>query len=341
MKKQSIEADRMDRRRFLAGLGTLVGTGALAGPAVAAVLNAEAGTNPAGIPMRILGRTKAKVTIVGLGSACVGHSMPGAGVGVPVYRAALEAGVNLVDTARGYDDAEGYLGELMPQWRDKIFLTTKAMPDGATPREAATAMRESFEKSLRLLKTDHVDLFYLHNVGNYRPEILLGPGGPLEFAKQMKDSGKTRFIGVTGHCRTPRFVDILKTGEIDALMVVLNFVDYHTYRFEEAILPEARKQGCGILAMKVFGGHGRGFAGYRQRGPSKMPAARLEQAMRYSLSIEGVASAVIGTYTAEEVRQNVEWAKRYQPLSASERMALRQTGQDLAASWGARFGPAA
>jgi uncharacterized protein len=331
----------MDRRQFLAGLGTLVGTGAFAGSAVAAALNADAGRNAAGIPMRLLGRTKEKVTIVGLGTACVGHSMPGAAVGVPVYRAAMEAGVNLIDTARGYDDAESYLGELMPEWRDKILLTTKAMPNGATPQEATREMQRHFEQSLRLMKTDRVDLFYIHNIGNYQPAIILGQGGPLEFAKKMKDTGKTRFIGVTSHCRVPRLVDVIKTGEIDVLMVVLNFVDYHTYRFEEQILPEARKQGCGILAMKVFGGHGRGFAGYRQRGPGKMPAEHLEQAMRYSLGIEGVASAVIGTYTIDEVKQNIAWAKRHQPLPAEEMGALRKQGQEMASSWGVRFGPPA
>lgn len=331
----------MDRRQFLAGLGTLVGAGALAGTALAATLNSDAGTNAAGLPLRTLGRTKEKVTLLGLGTACVGHSMPGANVGVPVYRAAMEAGVSLIDTARGYDDAEGYLGELMPQWRDQIFLTTKAMPNGATPAEAARAMQRDFERSLRLLKTDHVDLLYIHNAGNQQPEIILGPKGPLDFVRQMKATGKTRFIGVTSHCRVPRLTRILQTGEIDVIMVVLNFADYHTYRFEEDILPEARKQGCGILAMKVFGGHGRGFGGYRQKGPSKIPRGHLEPALRYSLSIEGVASAVVGAYTIEEVRENVEWAKRFKPLNADESVALRLKGKELAANWGTRFGPAA
>ena len=148
MNELSIAAERMDRRRFLAGLGTAIGTSALTGSAVAAVLNADAGMNAAGIPMRVLGRTKEKVTTFGLGSACVGHSMPGAGVGVPVYRAALEAGVNLVDTARGYDDAEGYLGELMPQWRDKIFLTTKAMPDGDSAESVSVNVPSVFTPAL-------------------------------------------------------------------------------------------------------------------------------------------------------------------------------------------------
>jgi len=329
------------RRQFLTGLGALAGATAWGAPKLLTRLNADAGKNAAGIPMRVLGRTGAKITILGLGTAPIGHSTPGAAVGVPVYRAALEAGINYVDTARIYDDAEQYLGELMPQWRDRIFLTTKAWPNGDDARAAAQAMQKSFEQSLRLLKTDHVDLLHVHNVGNHDPAMILAPGGPLEFAKKMKDKGLTRFIGITGHNRPARFADILQTGEVDVLMVALNFADYHQYRFEEDILPLARKQRCGILAMKVFGGHFHNFAGYKQRGPAKMPADLLEQALRYSLGIDGVAGAVVGVYGIEEVRQNVAWAKRWRPLRPNEHAALRAAGRKLAAEWGPRFGPVA
>ena len=166
--------------------------------------------------------------------------------------------------------------------------------------------------------------------------MILAPGGPLFCARP-----ETRFIGITGHNRPPRFKSLIETGEFDVLMVVLNFADYNIYRFEEEILPVARKHQCGILAMKVFGGHRNNFAGYRRRGPSKMPEEFLERALRYSLGIEGVAGAVVGVYSAEEVRQNVEWAKRWQPLSKVESESLRAAGKNLAAEWGPRFGPAA
>lgn len=329
------------RRQFLAGLSTFVGATAVSGSALAA-LNANAGKNSAGIPQRVLGRTGQKVTMVGLGCAPVGHSMPGAEIGVPVYRAALEAGINYVDAARGYDDAEKYLGELMPSWREKIFLVTKALPQGDDPRAAAKKMQESFETSLRLMNTSHVDLLHIHSIGSSAtPEQIVAPGGPLEFVRKMKDQGKTRFIGITGHNRAARFAPVIETGEIDVLMVALNFVDYHTYRFEEETLPVARKHGCGVVAMKVFGGHSGGFAGYRKAGPAKMPSEYLERALRYALTIEGVALAVVGPYTADEARQDAAWAKRFSPLSREEMLALRETGKTLAPAWGPRFGPVA
>lgn len=329
------------RREFLTRVGVWAGAAAIAAPDLLGALNPDAGRNAAGLPLRILGRTGAKITILGLGSAPIGHSQPGAAVGVPVYRAALEAGINYVDTAHIYDDAEMYLGELMPEWRDKIFLTTKAWPKSNDAAEAAQQMQQQFEQSLRLLRTDHVDLLHIHSVADKDPAMLLAPGGPMDFVKKMKDRGLTRFIGVTAHNRHARVVELLQTGAVDVLMVPLNFADYHQYRFESEILPLACQHQCGILAMKVYGGHANNFVGYRKRGPSKMPVDFLERSLRYSLGIPGVAGAVVGVYGAEEVAQNVAWAKRWKPLASDDIAALREAGQKLVATWGPRFGPTA
>lgn len=329
-----------DRRTFLRGMSVLAGATALSGPAAFAALNSDAGRNSAGIPMRILGRTGQKITIVGLGTAPVGQSKPGLEKGAAVYAAAIEQGINYIDTAHIYDEAEDYLGEVVPKFRDKIFLATKAISGKEDPRENAREMQDQFEQSLRRMKTDHVDLLHVHSVGDRSPGLVLASGGPLDFVRKMKEKGLARFAGVTGHNHVPRFADIIDSGEVDVIMVALNFADYHQYHFEEQILPIARKHGCGILAMKVFGGHSKGAAGYGHQGPPKMPVPLLPQAMRYALGIEGVASAVIGPYTIDEVKQNVRWSKAYQPLTPGESAALREKGKALAAEWGPRFGPA-
>jgi len=336
-----VDYKKSDRRTFLKNIGALAGTVALSNHSALADLNPDAGTSHQGIPMRTLGRTGAKITILGLGTAPIGQSKPGAAIGVPVFRAALEGGINYIDTAHIYDDAESYLGELMPEWRDKVFLTTKAWPHNDDPRAAAREMEDSFHQSLQRMKTDHVDLLHVHSVGDKAPGMVLAPGGPMELAKKMKDKGLTRFIGVTGHNRPARFAELINSGEVDIIMVALNFADYHQYHFEEEILPVARKHGCGILAMKVYGGHAGGFAGYFHRGPSKMPSEYHQRAMYYSMGIEGVAATVIGAYGIEEVEQNIGWAKNYKPLSSEERLALREQGKKFAAEWGPRFGPVA
>jgi predicted aldo/keto reductase-like oxidoreductase len=338
---EPLPASGLNRRTFLGQMAALASATTLSGHAALAALNSEAGRNAAGIPQRVLGRTNEKITILGLGSAPVGLSKPGIGPATAVYRAALDAGINYVDTAHIYEEAESYLGELVPQYRDRIFLTTKALPRGDNPRDAARDMQGQFEESLRRLKTTHVDLLHVHSIGDTPPDQILASGGPLEFAGKMKEKGLTRFIGVTGHNHVPRFAEVIDSGLVDVIMVALNFADYHQYHFEETILPVARRHQCGILAMKVFGGHSKGLGGYPVPGPAKMPVELMEQAMRYSLGIEGVASAVIGPYKVEEVLQNVQWAKQYRPLSDEEQIALRERGKKLVADWGPRFGPVA
>jgi len=328
------------RRRFLAQLGILAGGTAIT-PELLGALNADAGRNSAGIPMRVLGRTGAKVTILGLGSAPVGLSKPGMAAGKDVYEAALDAGVNYVDTAHIYDEAETYLGKLMPKWRNRIFLATKARPEKENAKEAARQMQEQFEESLRRLKTDHVDLLHIHSVTDNDPEMILAPGGPMDFVVKMKEKGLTRFVGLTGHNRHHRMAELLKTNQVDVMMVALNFADYHQYQFEKDILPAALEQRCGILAMKVFGGHRNNLSGYYERGPAKLPEDHLEQSLRYSLGIPGVAAAVIGVYGKEEITQNVAWAKRWTALTAEELVSLRAEGRKLVSEWGPRFGPVA
>lgn len=328
------------RREFLSSLGVWASATAFT-PSLLGALNSDAGKNAAGLPLRILGRTGAKVTILGLGSAPVGLSKPGTAAGVAVYRAALEAGINYVDTAHIYDDAETYLGELVPKWRDQIFLATKARPESDDAKEASRQMQHQFEESLRRLKTDHLDLLHIHSVADNDPAMILAPGGPLDYVKKLKEKGLTRFIGITAHNRHARLAELLKTGAVDVLMVALNFADYHQYRFEEEILPLARQQQCGILAMKVYGGHRNNLGGYSKRGPAKMPDDYLERSLRYSLGIQGVAGAVVGAYGVEEIEQSVAWAKRWKPLTLEEVVGLRAEGQKLATAWGPRFGPVA
>lgn len=329
----------VNRRTFLRNVSALAGAAAVSTPSVFSALNADAGKNAAGIPLRILGRTGQRVTMIGLGTAPIGYSKPGPALATEVFEAALDAGINYVDTADNYGEAETYLGGVMPRYRDRIFLATKALPTHDDPRQAAREMQEQFEQSLRRLKTTHVDLLHIHSIGDREPEMILAAGGPLEFVKKMKEKGLTRFIGVTGHNRVSRFTRVIESGEVDVIMVALNFADFHQYHFEEQILPVARRHGCGILAMKVYGGHAKGSAGYVQRGPAKIEGALLENALRYSVGIEGVAAAVIGFYGADEARQSVAWAKRCRPLSATELAALREKGRLLAGAWGPHFGP--
>jgi predicted aldo/keto reductase-like oxidoreductase len=123
-------------------------------------------------------------------------------------------------------------------------------------------------------------------------------------------------------------------------MCVLNYADRNIYNFEEHVLPAARKHNCGIVAMKAYAGIKGGFPNHRkaQVGCATEPA-RLPQALAYALDIESVAVAVVGPFTAEQGIQNVEFARKYKPLTEEQRADLLAYGKKLAETLGPRYGP--
>jgi predicted aldo/keto reductase-like oxidoreductase len=244
--------------------------------------------------------------------------------------------VNYVDTARGYGIAEEALGQVLPTRRDKVFLVTKCWTDSGAQAQ------KSFEESLRTLKTDYVDLVHVHHVGGKDIDRALAKDGILEYLLQQKEAGKTRFIGISGHARPPRFLKMLETDQIDVLMAVMNYADRNIYDFESKVLPECRKRNVGVVAMKVYAGikggfpnHPRGWVG------CNTPPALLPKALAYALDLEGVSVANVGPFTMEQAIQNVELARRYRPLTGPEREELLAYGRQLAPTLGPRYGPVA
>jgi hypothetical protein len=120
----------------------------------------------------------------------------------------------------------------------------------------------------------------------------------------------------------------------------MNFADRHTYNFEETVLPAARKRDVGVVAMKAFGGPDAKTGSWGSRKAKPMVgAAHIEMAIRYALSLPGVATANLGVHTAEQLRRNLEFVRRFKPLTAEEQDRLAATGRELAKEWGPHFGP--
>lgn len=322
------------RRSFLRGMA---GIGALS--VTGAADSSAAGVCADRVPRRLLGRTGEEVSIVGFGGAVMGHAYIGEEQALPLIHETIDLGINYIDTARIYDASEEYLGKVLPARRDEVFVVEKVRAETYAKAE------ESLDTSLKNLKLDAVDLLHIHNAGAFGDvDTVMGPKGSMEFVLEMQKKGKTRFTGVTGHTGGKKIERLAGTGKLDVLMVNLNFVDKHTYNFHEVILPTARKHNMGIVAMKVFGGRrppegGNRWAGYKTQGPASMPDQHLHDAFRYALSIEGVASAVIGVYTMDEVRQLAAWAKAFKPLTPSETERIDAVGQAISAKWQYHFGP--
>lgn len=294
---------------------------------------------PAGdgsLPTRVLGRTGAKVTILGLGTAPIGEARIDPKEAERVFGEVMDRGVNYIDTARIYGHAEEVLGNLVPSRRDRLFLVTKVWTD------TGAAAQKAFEESLTRLKVDHVDLVHIHHIGDKDIDKVLAKDGVLEYLLRQKQAGKLRFIGMSGHARPPRFVRMLETDQIDVVMAVMNYADCNTYDFEGKVLPECRKRNVGVVAMKVYAGIKGGFPNHRKGWVGCVtPPERLPQAMAYALDLEGVSSAIIGPFTFEQAVQNIEWARQYRPLTSAERESLLAYGKEVAPQLGPRYGPVA
>lgn len=317
----------LTRREFL--LRTAAAGAGIAGSSWAADA-AEA------LPTRVLGRTGARVTILGLGTAPIGEGPVETPEAARIFGEVMDRGVNYIDTAYIYGNAEEALGQLIPSRRDKLFLVTKVWTD-----EAARA-EEMLHTSLERLKTDHVDLVHIHHVGGKDVDKILAKGGLLEFLLKAKQAGKLRFIGMSGHARPPRFLRMLETDQIDVMMSVMNYADRNIYNFEGDVLPECRRRNVGVAAMKVYAGIKGGFPNHRRASVGcNTPHDRLPLALAYALDLEGVSVAVVGPYTLEQAIENVELAKRYRPLTADQRSQLLAWGKTLAEELGPRYGPVA
>jgi predicted aldo/keto reductase-like oxidoreductase len=321
--------NQITRRKFLQGV--VAGTSAAV---LLPSLASEVKDTTGALPTRILGRTNQKIPILGLGTAPLGEGPVEVEEGIKVFGEAIDRGLTYIDTARIYGEAEEILGHLIPKRRDKLFVVTKVSTDNAKAAE------QSLNKSLATLKTDHLDLVHIHSIGSKNLDRVLAKDGVLEYLLKQKETGKIRFVGISGHNRPANFVRMIQTDQIDVLMCVMNYADRNIYDFESKVLPEAIKRNVGCIAMKVYVGikggfpnHGKGYVGCVTE-PANMP-----HALAYALDLKGVHAAVIGPYTVEQAIQNVEFARNYKPLTDEQRDKLLALGKEIAPKIGPRYGP--
>jgi hypothetical protein len=259
-----------------------------------------------------------------LGTAPGGFGLPDSEA-IDLIHAALDLGVTYLDTAPGYDRAQKQLGEVMKHRRDEAFLVSKAFA-----AEGKKAL-EILEQSLKDLQTDQVDLVFVHSVGSQDVDQILASDGSLAALREAQKRGLTRYVGFTCHNKPHHAAKILREVDVDAVMFAMNFVDQHTYNFEGDVLPLAAEQDAGVAAMKVFGG----APEVEYKTPTQSILAATgdydhDLALRYALSLPGVTLSVVGMYTQEELRQNVEWARNYRPLDPIDSERLSATGAEIA-----------
>ena len=256
----------------------------------------------ANLPTTILGRTRLEVTRLGIGGAYCETS--------DGYRAALDCGVNYLDTARNYRDGddERVIGEAIAGRRHEIVLATKTIA-----RDAAGA-RKDLETSLRLLGTDYVDIWQLHYVNTAADrEQVVGPGGAYEAAVRARNEGLVRFIGVTGHDWAEVGKDVA-TGLFDTVLCWYNPAMREP---EELVFPHALAHGVGVVIMRTT-------ASDTLLEPADAPPP--EAFYRYVLEHPAVGVALMGLRDLERQRRVGQALVERLALTPEERSEIEAYG---------------
>jgi aryl-alcohol dehydrogenase-like predicted oxidoreductase len=225
----------MKRREFLKQATVTAAT-------VAASSQLKAKTPANSIPRRALGRTGEHLSIIAFGGIVVMNETTGdAG---NIVAEAVDRGINYFDVAPSYGNAQERLGPALAPYRKNCFLACKT--EGRTRDDS----RKQLEESLRLLQTDHVDLYQFHALTKMADlDKVLGPGGAMETMEAAKKEGKVRHIGFSVHSAETA-VAAMDRYPFDTILFPLNFVLYTQAGFGPQILKKAQEKQMGILALK-------------------------------------------------------------------------------------------
>src|ERR1044071_7534004 len=288
---------------------------------------------------RRFGRTDMDVSVLGFGGAEIGFEDATQDAVSKLLNAALDAGLNVIDTAECYHNSEELIGEAVSNRRKEFYLFTKCgHPHGFGERAdwSRESILESIQRSLKRLKTDKIDIVQLHSCS----EPVLKTGEAIEALQTARDRGYTRYIGYSGDSHAARFA--VETGAFDTLQTSINIAD------QEAIdltLPLAREKKMGVIAKRPIAnaawktGH-RPIDSYHHEYFERLRKLNygflhgdlnksIATALRFTLSVPGVHIAIVGTKKPARWRENAQLLEAG-PMSENEFQAIRERWEECA-----------
>ncbi len=288
---------------------------------------------------RTLGKTGMSVSVLGFGAAEIGFR------GVPVdvvdrlINGALDAGLNIIDTAECYPDSEEKIGQVVSSRRSEYVLFTKCGHESDGDNWNPKKMDAHVDRSLKRLKTDRVDLLQLHSC----TEEKLRQGDVIDVVKRARDAGKTRFIGYSGDSRAALYA--VETGIFDTLQISLSIADQESI---DLAVPAAKARNMGVIAKRPIAN-----AIWKETSkpdPYYQPywerfqklqydflkgdmRQAVSTALRFTVSVDGVHTAIVGTTQPDRWRQNAELLEAG-PLDPGSVQAIRSKWKSVsAADW--------
>jgi aryl-alcohol dehydrogenase-like predicted oxidoreductase len=267
--------------------------------------------------LRTLGRTGLKVSALGLGTSEIGYESVTQRQINELVNAALDAGLNVIDTAACYGDAEEMIGRAAGHRRADYHILTKCGHAAGIrlPDWSPELIERSIERSLKRLRTDHLDLVQFHSCSI---EVLEREAVVAALVR-ARDAGKTRFIGYSGDGEAARRA--VRSGIFDTLQISVSIADQEAI---DGAIAEARERHLGVIAKRPIANAawllepGRGgidwyYRTYRERLEKlgygflfEGPKSAVATALRFTLSVPGVHTAIVGTTRPRRWNQNAE-----------------------------------
>lgn len=292
---------------------------------------------------RQLGRTDMQVSVLGFGGAEIGFEGADETTVGRLLSSALDAGLNVIDTAECYQGSEELIGKAVSNRRNDYYLFTKCgHPRGAGSEDwSPGSLLESIERSLRRLQTDRLDLIQLHSCS----EAVLRKGDVITALQTARANGFARYLGYSGDGRAARYA--VECGAFDVLQTSINIAD------QEAIdltLPLAREKGIGVIAKRPVANVAwkeshKPIDAYHHVYWDRLSKLRYDfirdfplnqsiaHALRFTLSVPGVHTAIVGTTKPERWQENARLLGEGL-LSETEFAAIRERWDEIApASW--------
>jgi aryl-alcohol dehydrogenase-like predicted oxidoreductase len=294
---------------------------------------------------RVLGKTGLEVTRLGVGLAEIGFELTPANEAraANVLNSALDAGINFLDTSACYGNSEEFIGRTVAHRRQEYVLATKCghVAGGYEGEEwTAQTIEDSIDRSLKRMRTDHVDLIQLHTCG----VDVLERGEVIQALRDAQQAGKTRFIGYSGDNEAAEWA--IESGVFDALQTSFNLVDQ---RARTRLFPKAKANGMGIITKRPVAngawGASKSPSGYADQyferaqvmsGMGPLPGSvehRILLALGFTSAHDEVTTMIVGTQNPDHMKANIEWFNTKLPIDETLVQELHRRFDDVGQEW--------
>jgi aryl-alcohol dehydrogenase-like predicted oxidoreductase len=292
---------------------------------------------------RQFGKTDMQVSVLGFGGAEIGFEGATEDTVGRLLKGALDAGLNVIDTGECYEGSEELIGKTVADRRADYYLFSKCgHPRGAGSEDWSTgSLLDSIERSLRRLRTDRLDLIQLHSCS----EAVLRKGDAIAALRTARTKGYARYLGYSGDGLAARYA--VECGAFDSLQTSINIADQEAI---DLVLPLAREKKLGVIAKRPVANVAwkethKPISSYHHAYWERLNKLRYDfirdlpmegsvaHALRFTLSVPGVHTAIVGTTKPERWQENAKLVEKGK-LSDAEFGAIRERWEEIApAGW--------